>query len=44
MVENSGHKVVVIMAKNTFLITDSEEKKFYYLGYLPVATKVKFEC
>jgi hypothetical protein len=32
------------MGKSSIQLLDSGEKKLYYLGYLPVVTKVKFEC
>jgi hypothetical protein len=31
------------MGKSLIQFPDFEEKKFYYLGYLPVVTKVKIE-
>lgn len=32
------------MGKSLIQLFDFGEKKFYYLGYLPVVTKVKIEC
>jgi len=32
------------MRKSLIQFIGFEEKKLYYLGYLPVITKVKFEC